>query len=178
MGQFDREKKGRPTTTIKKDWEYQIYCGGKGGGGGLVQTGKYAYHFGVTNNEFAVRNLRRQIKNKSFNIYHSATYDSGLGRWVPVPGSEVRLRAWVFPQSIPTADESRADYNNGGILTPAVAPYIIDFAEDDLPQPGEPDYIPRMSEVYLFWGNPNYWWYGTPPADTFNNEKYDVEVVI
>lgn len=184
MGASDIQPIGRPRTEVKKDFEYFIYCGGKGGGSGLEKTGQVFYKFLVKNDKFSVRNNRLVINNVNFVVYKEATYNGFA--WVPVPGSEATLRAWAFTDDLASGTESDKKYMAGGIPLPGPPPYDIvfegrkpgaPFVLGDLPQPGDPGYK-AFSSIYLFWDSTDYWWYGyqgSQPFNTFLIKKLDTE---
>lgn len=171
MGAQDVRPFGYPRTDVKKDYEYSIYCGGLGAGSFVTQTNRNSYNFVVRNDQFSVRNRRLIIRNNSFTIFKQAT-PAGGGFFSPVAGTEAPLKAWAFPQML--LDDTLAKYMEGGIDCPAVPPYDVVFegrkpgaavVEGDLPQPGDPDYN-VLTYIYLFWGDPSYWWYGLPGSAT------------
>lgn len=181
----DVNKQGYPRTDIKKDFEYQIYCGGMGGGNAVYQAGQTYLKFLVKNDRFSVRNKRLIIRNLNFVVFSQATLVGGL--YQPVAGTEVPLKAWAFVDDLPEANTTDPKYMAGGIACPAVPPYDVvfdgrnlgaDIVEGDLPQPGDPGYR-QYSSIYFFFGNPNYWWYGdalgNPPFNTMQILKQDME---
>ena len=173
---------GYPKTAVKRDWEFSTFCGGMGGGTTVVQTGVTHYRLEIDVDTFSVKNLGLILRNLSFTVWKSATWN-GVA-YVPVAGTEVPFHIYASSRGSlvtvigdPITGEPFNFCPVGGEDTPAIPPYDLEFTAKQLPQPKESAYAGKIY-VYFYWCNTSYWWRGTPIGNEFQVLKIDNEVKI
>lgn len=147
MGASDRQAAGYPTAQVIQDYEFMMYCGGRGGGSLANFLGTQRAVYKVKNNKFTVRNRLLLLYNETFEVNADAGSDGFGGRYA---GARLPLYwAAVTNPALITNDQVIAR----GDVTNAALPYYMTLEEDDLPQPTDAGWDGN-TYVIMVWTDP------------------------
>lgn len=148
MGASDLKPHGYPTAQVIQDFEFMMYCGGKGGGSMAQYMNTTRVIFKVKNNRFTVRNRLLLLFNEVFEVYQDAGA-APLGGRIAGP----RLPMWWAAVADPDAITDQQVIDRGD-MTDAELPYYVTLDESDLPQPIDPAFDGN-TYVVIVWKDPS-----------------------
>lgn len=143
---------GRPDAALDGGFLFNMYCGGKGGGGCLDPIGMTGVVLAYRMPRFIVRNRRILFENKEFNGVRIFTDAGASGLCSHSLGSEVGFYMTL------SADGNLTDEEvvRRGKFIAGVLPYDIEFLAKDIPQPANGAEWIGYIFVHLYWGNAGY----------------------
>lgn len=144
-------KVGRPDAALDGGFIFEMYCGGKGGGGCLDPLGVTGIAIPYKMPRSIVRHRRILLENKEFNGVRIYTDAGSNGLCAHSLGSEVGFYLALSVDGNLTAEEMQ---RQGKFISGAL-PYDIEFLAKDIPQPKEPSYDGYIYLQY-YWGNAGY----------------------
>ena len=148
MGQFDIAKQGRPKSSLKRDWQILLYCGGGGAGDcPFVQT-LTRFSFVIQVNPFSVLNKNLVLLNPEF---FGVRFWADAGPSGPCSSSKGAEQPWYLATS-PTDTITDAEILAQNNQFSGATPYQIELSANKLPQPTDPDWDNEIY-VHVYWGN-------------------------
>jgi len=148
----DRVPGGFPKPIIKSDYEYRLYCGGKGGGGCPVLVGVDRTTWAIENDPFAVRNRLLVLKDDGTKQFYK---DAGPTAFCDhSEGEKQPFWVAVSVDGVLTVDEIKAQNVQGGLQAYGTTQFY-EFDDTLLPQPSDAGYA-GVTYVTVYWGDANY----------------------
>lgn len=144
-------KVGRPDAALDGGFIFEMYCGGKGGGGCLDPLGVTGIAIPYKMPRSIVRHRRILLENKEFNGVRIYTDAGSNGLCAHSLGSEV---GFYLALSV-DGNLSAAQMQQQGKFISGALPYDIEFLAKDIPQPKDPSYDGYIYLQY-YWGNAGY----------------------
>lgn len=144
-------KVGRPDAALDGGFIFEMYCGGKGGGGCLDPLGTTGIAIPYKMPRSIVRHRRILLENKEFNGVRIYT-DAGAAGFCD---HSLGVETGFYLALTIDGNLSAVEMVQQGKFISGALPYDIEFLAKDIPQPKEPSYDGYIYLQY-YWGDAGY----------------------